>query len=45
MQTRHAALFGAGGRYQYSARESIQAIRAYAQSEPPAVKSPPEKNP
>lgn len=34
MQTRHAQIFGALGRYQYSARESIQAIRAYAQSEP-----------
>jgi hypothetical protein len=35
-QTRHAALFGGSGRYQYSARETIQAIRAYAQSEPKA---------
>lgn len=34
MQTRHAALFGGAGRYQYSRRESLQAIRAYAQSEP-----------
>lgn len=34
MQTRHARLFGATGRYQYSARETLQAIRAYAQSEP-----------
>lgn len=34
LQTRHARLFGAAGRYQYSARESLQAIRAYAQSEP-----------
>lgn len=34
MQTRHAGLFGANGRYQYSARETIQAIRTYAQSEP-----------
>jgi hypothetical protein len=33
MQTRHATVFGANGRYQYSARESLQAIRAYAQSE------------
>jgi len=31
--TRHADLFGAKGKYQYSARETIQAIRAYAQSE------------
>ncbi|MBJ2289908.1 NAD(P)-dependent oxidoreductase [Pseudomonas sp. MF5691] len=34
MQTKHAQLFGASGRYQYSARETIQAVRAYAQSEP-----------
>jgi nucleoside-diphosphate-sugar epimerase len=34
MQTRHAALFGASGLHQYSARETIQAVRAYAQSEP-----------
>lgn len=34
MQTKLAALFGAQGRYQYSARESIMAIRCYAQSEP-----------
>lgn len=34
MQTCHAALFGARGRYQYSARETLQAVRTYAQSEP-----------
>ncbi len=34
MQTRHAQIFGAQGQYQYSSRETIQAIRAYAQSEP-----------
>jgi hypothetical protein len=39
MQTQHAAQFGASGRYQYAARETIQAIRAYAQSEPTARKS------
>ncbi len=33
MQTRHAHFFGVVGHYQYSARETIQAIRAYAQSE------------
>lgn len=33
MQSLHAQIFGSLGRYQYSARESIQAIRAYAQSE------------
>jgi dTDP-4-dehydrorhamnose reductase len=36
MRTRHAALFGGVGSYQYSGRETIQAIRAYAQSEAPA---------
>ena len=34
MRTRHAQIFGAPGYYQYSSRETIQAIRAYAQSEP-----------
>lgn len=34
MQTQYAALFGADGHYQYSARETIHAIRAYAQYEP-----------
>ena len=33
-QTRHASLFGVSGRYQYSAKETVQAVRAYAQSEP-----------
>lgn len=33
MQTKHAKLFGSKGRYQYNARETIQAVRAYAQSE------------
>lgn len=37
MQTRHAALFGGIGNHQYSARETIQAVRAYAQSEPLAA--------
>ncbi|KQP46176.1 NAD(P)-dependent oxidoreductase [Pseudorhodoferax sp. Leaf274] len=36
MQTRHAELFGGRGRHQYSARETVQAVRAYAQSEPRA---------
>ena len=39
LRTRHAQLFGASGHYQYSARETIQAIRAYAQSEPLSIKS------
>jgi hypothetical protein len=33
-RTVHAELFGAAGPYQYSKRETIQAVRAYAQSEP-----------
>lgn len=39
MKTRHAKIFGSPGEYQYSIRETIQAIRAYAQSEPFTVKS------
>lgn len=39
LQTKHAHVFGASGRYQYSARETIQAVRAYAQSEPLAIKT------
>ncbi|SRR5579883_485349 len=34
MRTRYAHLFGVTGFYQYSQRETIQAVRAYAQSEP-----------
>ena len=45
MRTRHAAVFGAAGDYQYSARETIQAIRAYAQSEPLALKPAPGARP
>lgn len=33
MRSQYAALFGGHGAYQYSKRETIQAIRAYAQSE------------
>jgi hypothetical protein len=33
-QTRHAALFGGHGAYQYDKCETIRAVRAYAQSEP-----------
>ena len=39
LRTRHAAVFGATGNYQYSRRETIQAIRAYAQSEPRALRA------
>jgi nucleoside-diphosphate-sugar epimerase len=35
-QTRYAALFGGTGAYTYSARDSLLAIRAYAQSESPS---------
>jgi hypothetical protein len=34
MRSCHAALFGGAGSYQYSARETLLAVRAYAQSEP-----------
>lgn len=34
MRSDHAAIFGGADWYQYSRRESLQAIRAYAQSEP-----------
>jgi hypothetical protein len=33
-QTRYARLFGGQGRYQYTQRETLLAVRAYAQSEP-----------
>lgn len=38
LRSRHAAVFGVAGNYQYSQRETIQAVRAYAQSEPLASK-------
>lgn len=38
MRTQHAKIFGTSGRYQYSRRETIQAVRAYAQSEPRTLK-------
>lgn len=34
LRTCHAEIFGATGHYQYSARDTIQAVRAYGQSEP-----------
>lgn len=37
MRSQHAQVFGGQGDYQYSKRESLQAIRAYAQSEPGMV--------
>lgn len=36
-RSRHAAVFGGVGSYQYSKRETLQAVRAYAQSEPRAL--------
>ena len=45
MRTRHAAVFGAAGDYQYSARETIQAIRTYAQAEPLTLKPAPGAGP
>ena len=38
-QTKYADVFGGHGAYQYSRRETIQAIRAYAQSEPISIKT------
>lgn len=37
MQTLHAEVFGGQGAYQYSQRETLQAIRSYAQWEPRAL--------
>jgi len=39
LRTRHAHVFGASGGYQYSARETMLAVRAYAQSEPLTIKT------
>lgn len=39
MRTKHAELFGGVDGYQYNARETLQAVRAYAQSEPVTLKS------
>ncbi|WP_460409830.1 pyridine nucleotide transhydrogenase [Pseudomonas sp. MD6] len=39
LRTKHARVFGSSGGYQYSARETIQAVRAYAQSEPLKIKA------
>ncbi|MBA6044163.1 NAD(P)-dependent oxidoreductase [Pseudomonas carnis] len=39
LQTKHAHVFGASGGYQYSARETMLAVRAYAQSEPLTIKT------
>lgn len=39
LRTKHAQVFGASGGYQYSTRETILAVRAYAQSEPLTIKA------
>lgn len=39
MRTKHAALFGAPNHYQYSARETVLAVRSYAQSDTPTVRA------
>lgn len=39
MRSCHAQVFGTSGHYQYRARETIQAIRTYAQSEPLTINS------
>lgn len=44
MRTLHSQLFGSQRNYQYSRRETIQAIRAYAQSEPCSIMPPQGEN-
>lgn len=39
LQSKYAELFGGHGAYQYSKRETIQVVRAYAQSEPVSIKT------
>lgn len=39
LQSKYAAMFGGHGDYQYSKRETIQAVRAYAQSEPVSIRT------
>ena len=41
MRTIHAAIFDTNGHYQYNLRETIQAIRSYAQSEPSMINAKP----
>lgn len=38
LQSKYVNVFGGHGFYQYSKRETIQAVRAYAQSEPTSIK-------
>ncbi|MFK3644195.1 NAD-dependent epimerase/dehydratase family protein [Pseudomonas protegens] len=44
MRTKHGALFGVSGPYQYSARETVLAVRSYAQSDSPTVKTASDTN-
>lgn len=44
LQTKHAKVFGASDRYQYSSRETILAVRAYAQSELVTIKPETERS-
>jgi hypothetical protein len=44
LRTQYAKIFGASGHYQYGRRETIQAVRAYAQSEPITLKAMEGKN-
>ena len=39
LRTRHASVFGAKGHHQYGRRETLQAVRSYAQSEPRTPKA------
>lgn len=39
MRTKHAAVFGASSAYQYSTRETVLALRSYAQSDAPTVRT------
>lgn len=39
LRSKYSVMFGGEGAYQYSKRETIQAIRAYAQSEPVSIKT------
>jgi dTDP-4-dehydrorhamnose reductase len=39
LQSKYANVFGGHGVYQYSKRETIQAVRAYAQAEPISIKT------
>jgi dTDP-4-dehydrorhamnose reductase len=41
LRTQHAHLFDISGAYQYRTRETVQAVRSYAQSEPLTIKSNP----